>query len=159
MITFTPQNWFWAAEDGRIFSSAAGAIVPASDPAYQAWIAAGNVATPWPRDDQGGQTALALDEAMAPWGLRSGLAPRTLFTPREVIQTLFTPAEQQAIFQAAQTPAGWQISMFITLVTATPQVDITNADFVTDVGIVQTAGLITADRAKQILAGTPAPTT
>lgn len=84
------------------------------------------------------------------------IPPRTLFSPREIIETLFTAGEQQAIFTAAQTPAGWQMAKFIALVTATPMVDITADEFVADVGVVQAAGLLTSARAAQVLAGTPA---
>ena len=80
----------------------------------------------------------------------------TTFTPRAFIETLFTPAEQQAIYTAAQTPAGWQIAMFISLVTASPVINLSDPELIKDIGIVQTVGILTAPRAAQILAGTPA---
>lgn len=81
-------------------------------------------------------------------------APKTVFSARDFIQKLFTSGEQQAIFTAAQT--NWQISRFITLVSSGP-VDITTDEVKADVAAVQAAGLITSDRAAQILAGTAAP--
>lgn len=78
-------------------------------------------------------------------------APIT-FTPRAFIETLFTPAEQQAIYTAAQT--NWQMAMFISLVTASPFIDLSNPELIRDIGIVQAAGILTAPRAAQILAGT-----
>lgn len=79
--------------------------------------------------------------------------PQTVFPSRVLMQTLFTETEQQAIFQAAQTPAGWQIFKFITFLAATPQVDIADPEFVADIEATVAAGLLTAPRAAQILAG------
>jgi hypothetical protein len=41
---FTPANWYWfvAGDQTRAFSSASGDYVPAADPTFQAWLAAGN---------------------------------------------------------------------------------------------------------------------
>jgi hypothetical protein len=78
------------------------------------------------------------------------------FTPRQFIETLFTPAEQQAIFTAAQQPSGWQIAMFISLVSASPSVSLSDPELIKDIGVVQAAGILTAPRAAQILAGIPA---
>ena len=80
--------------------------------------------------------------------------PQTLFTPREFI-ALFTPAEQTALFKARQTSV--EVDMFITLAMA-GNVDVTNAEVVADIGAIEAAGLVTASRAKQILAGTAAST-
>lgn len=92
---------------------------------------------------------------MAQAGWEKFVPPQVVWTPRALIETLFTAAEQQAIFTAAQT--NWQISKFISLVTATPQVNIQDPEFVGDINAVAQAGLLTSDRAAQILAGTPAP--
>ena len=76
-----------------------------------------------------------------------------LFTPREFM-ALFTAAEQTAIFTARRTSV--QVDQFITLAMA-GNVDLTNAEVIADIGALEQAGLIMADRAKQILAGTAAP--
>ena len=73
MRSFQPRAWYWSGPLG-VFSSAAKAIVPATDAPYQAWRAAGGAPTPWPRDDSGAQTAAALDAVLAPYGLTTGLA-------------------------------------------------------------------------------------
>jgi len=79
--------------------------------------------------------------------------PRTVFSAREFIQNMFTDAERQVLFTARQT--NWQIDEFITLVSAGP-VDVRDPQVIADIGVVESAGLLTAARAAQILAGTPA---
>ena len=65
-MLYDPKNWYWLAEDGRLFSSAVAAQVPKTDPAYAAWREAGGFPTTWPRDDAGEQTDAALQEVLAP---------------------------------------------------------------------------------------------
>jgi hypothetical protein len=52
-------DWYWLADDGRVFSSARRVTVDESDAAYQSFLQ-GGPATPWPRDDAGNQTDPAL---------------------------------------------------------------------------------------------------
>jgi uncharacterized protein DUF4376 len=66
---FNPMDWYWLADDSRVFGSAKQAIVTDADPDYQAWVAAGGDATPWPRDDAGNQTNDALQAVLAPYNL------------------------------------------------------------------------------------------
>ena len=63
-----PSNWYWLAEDGRVFASARQQIVTVEDEGYMAWRTAASP-TPWPRDDDGAQTDTALQEVLAPYGL------------------------------------------------------------------------------------------
>ena len=72
MSNYNPFNWYWLAEDGRIFSSAVQAIVPATNPGYVAFIEA-TAPTPWPRDDNGNQTSDELGKVLAPYGMFSDL--------------------------------------------------------------------------------------
>jgi hypothetical protein len=72
MQTFNPANWYWLADDGRVYSSARQIVVNVSDPGYVAWVAA-NTATPWPRDGAGNQTDAALQDVVAPYGLFANL--------------------------------------------------------------------------------------
>jgi hypothetical protein len=73
---YNPANWYWDGPLG-VFSSARGKIVPANDPAYEAW-AATNAPTPWPPNESGAQTAAALDEVLVAAGLpATGLGPAT----------------------------------------------------------------------------------
>lgn len=78
MIHYEPNRWYWKDATGRIFSSGAGAVVPADDAGYGAWLASGRLPTPWPKDEAGAQTPEALDEVLAPYGLKTGLAATSL---------------------------------------------------------------------------------
>ncbi|MBR0871211.1 DUF4376 domain-containing protein [Bradyrhizobium tropiciagri] len=66
---YDPFNWYWLADDGRLFSSAVQAVVPADDAAYQAWRAGGRAATRWPADAAGLQTTMSLQDVLTPYGL------------------------------------------------------------------------------------------
>lgn len=72
-MRYDPFNWYWKADDGRIFSSIRSAIVAADDATYQAWLAAGFAPTPWPRDTAGNQSTAALQEVLTPYGLFADL--------------------------------------------------------------------------------------
>lgn len=47
MSEYTPSNWYWyvAGDQSQAYSSVIGDFVQASDPTFQAWIAAGNTPT------------------------------------------------------------------------------------------------------------------
>lgn len=66
---FNWRDWYWLAEDGRVYSSKRQLIVTTSDDGYIAWIAAVGGATAWPRDDSGNQTDAALLAVVGPYGL------------------------------------------------------------------------------------------
>jgi hypothetical protein len=63
------NDWYWLADDGRLWHSGRQAIVPTSDQAYADWIAVGWVATIWPRDTAGNQTDPALQAVVGQYGL------------------------------------------------------------------------------------------
>jgi hypothetical protein len=65
-------NWYWLADDGRIFASASETQVASDDAAYVAWCNTYR-ATPWPRDDAGNQTDAALQDVLEPHGLFANL--------------------------------------------------------------------------------------
>ena len=73
MFSDNPKNWYWLADDGRVFSSATETIVTADDATYAEWIAAGNVPSAWPRDDAGNQTDAALQDVLTPYGMFANL--------------------------------------------------------------------------------------
>lgn len=76
-MIYAASNWYWAGTLG-LYSSAAAALVAPTAPAYLAWIASGGVATPWPVDATGAQTAAALDAVLTAARLpASGLVPPT----------------------------------------------------------------------------------
>jgi hypothetical protein len=65
---YDPRDWYWHAEDGRIYSSARQVVITDSDPTYAEWIRIGYVSTSWPRDLEGKQTDDALREVLTPIG-------------------------------------------------------------------------------------------
>jgi hypothetical protein len=64
-MAFNPYNWYWLADDGRIFSSLQQAQVPNTDQGYVDFCQV-NQPTPWPYDDQGAQTDASLQAALDP---------------------------------------------------------------------------------------------
>ena len=75
-MQYTPTNWYWIAENGRIYSSAKQAIITSKDDDFIKWQASGYLPTPWPKDAHGQQSDAALAEVIAPFGLK--LFPKTL---------------------------------------------------------------------------------
>jgi hypothetical protein len=67
-----PTNWYWLADDGRIYSSASQSQVPASDQGYVDWSDT-YTPTPWPRDDAGNQTDASLQDVLGPYNLFANL--------------------------------------------------------------------------------------
>ncbi|MFH0298345.1 hypothetical protein AAFX91_14100 [Bradyrhizobium sp. 31Argb] len=60
-MTFDVRNWYWIADDGRVFGSVQRMVVTEDDPDYVAWVGKiGERAYPWPRDVDGNQTEAAL---------------------------------------------------------------------------------------------------
>lgn len=78
MSKYNPHDWYWKDDGGKIFSSAAEALVSDTDPKFKAWLARGLQPTRWPVDDTGTQTAAALDEVLAAHGLSTGLTADSL---------------------------------------------------------------------------------
>jgi len=70
MISFyNPYNWFWIADDNRVFGSQTQTISDNADPDYLAWTEAGNLPTVWPRDAAGNQTVESLQEVLTPYDI------------------------------------------------------------------------------------------
>ena len=69
MREFAPHDWYWLADDGRLYASARQAVVPGRDATYLAWRKAGGRPTRWPVNDNGAQTEAALQEVLSPYGL------------------------------------------------------------------------------------------
>lgn len=67
-MTYNPFNWYWLADDERVYASARQLIVDSTDADYVAWDA-DNTATPWPRDSVGNQTNPSLQDTLAPYRL------------------------------------------------------------------------------------------
>ena len=115
---YNARAWYWIGQPAGqsasvIFSSASQSLVPATDPAYVAWLAAGYLPTPWPKDETGAVTTLALDEVLAPYGLSTGLTAPTQAqlvaaliaaasaASASIVSQVFPDAAHQAAFQNA----------------------------------------------------------
>lgn len=61
-------NWYWLADDGRVWGSQSESLLSADDATYKAWASDGTVPTPWPRDDAGHQTDASLQAVVDPFG-------------------------------------------------------------------------------------------
>ena len=70
---YIPQDWYWLATDGRLYSSSRQSIVPALDETYIGWMADGTRPTAWPRDEDGRQTNASLQDVLTPFGLFASL--------------------------------------------------------------------------------------
>jgi hypothetical protein len=68
MISYNPYDWYWLADDQRVFSSARQIIVPVDDPDYVNFQAVA-APTAWPRDNAGNQTDAALQDVLTPYGV------------------------------------------------------------------------------------------
>lgn len=73
-MTYNPYDWYWLAEDGRLFSSARQAVLDEADEDYLDWTEAGGLATAWPCDAAGAQTSAALQDVVGVYGLSVTLA-------------------------------------------------------------------------------------
>jgi hypothetical protein len=71
MPNYDPLDWYWSADDGRLFGSARRGLVsePETDQSFTDWLSAGGVPTSWPRDAEGDQTDAALQSVLQPYGL------------------------------------------------------------------------------------------
>jgi hypothetical protein len=66
---YNPLNWYWASDDGRVYSSRRDVIVGNDDEEYKAWKGDHERApTFWPRDADGKETVEALRDVMAAYG-------------------------------------------------------------------------------------------
>jgi hypothetical protein len=68
-MSYTPENWYWIDDTGRLYSSLAESLVEEDNAAFQSWLESGNHPTPWPRDEAGDQTDTALLEVISSYGL------------------------------------------------------------------------------------------
>lgn len=64
-----PFQWFWQADDGRVYSAAARSLVSEDDGEFSDFKSSGRKPTRWPVDDAGAQTDAALNEVLSAYGL------------------------------------------------------------------------------------------
>jgi len=76
-----PTDWYWRAQDGRVYASKRQVVVTAGDTQYAEWVEAGGVATAWPRDDGGLETDAALLDVLTPYGM---VIPGAVIVPASV---------------------------------------------------------------------------
>lgn len=69
---FTPRDWYWVHQDGRIYASGRQAIVVADDAGFVAAEAAGRF-TRWPADEDGEQTDAMLQGVLDSYSLHLSL--------------------------------------------------------------------------------------
>ena len=69
MKPYNGRSWFWLADDGRVYGSAANEVGTADDAAYKAFIRDGSSATLWPRDDEGNQTLASMQDVVSGFSL------------------------------------------------------------------------------------------
>ena len=66
-------DWYWKANDGRVYSSKRSALIYPYDSGYLAFVAKYGAASPWPIDAQGNQTNQALREVLSAYGIANSL--------------------------------------------------------------------------------------
>ena len=69
---YNPYDWYWLADDGRLYSSKRNIVVDVNDATYIAWVAApfqGHWRQNWPRDEVGDQTTETMQLVMTPYDI------------------------------------------------------------------------------------------
>jgi hypothetical protein len=67
-MKYDPTNWYWLADDGRVFASARQIIVAEDDADYLAFKQMA-MPTQWPRDMAGDQTDAELQTVLQPYNI------------------------------------------------------------------------------------------
>lgn len=148
-MTYDPKDWYWVADDGRIFSSRAQSSVGEDDAEFVSW-SENRVPTPWPRDDAGEQTDAALNAVLAPYGSSvSGALPAKMSFLQ--FMDLFTEAEQLAIAGAAMTDAATKL--WYDRAVGAQFIDLGDERLVAGLQKIVDANLLTATRRNRILNG------
>lgn len=72
-MIYHPSNWYWLADDGRVYSGPKQQPVGNTDEDYLAYVSEGQFVRPWPRDIEGEQTTAALQDILTPYGMFADL--------------------------------------------------------------------------------------
>lgn len=64
-----PRDWYWLKQDGTVYSSRRQREYAASDADYNAWLAAGNLPTAYPKDLAGADSEADLSAVLAAYGM------------------------------------------------------------------------------------------
>lgn len=68
-MNYTPQNWYWLADDGRLYSSLEKQTISPENPIFLEWKQSGGIPTRWPVDENNVQTDAPLADVLAAHGL------------------------------------------------------------------------------------------
>lgn len=93
---YTPLDWYWLADDGRVYASGRKIITDQTDAGFVAAQVAGAV-TRWPADDAGTQTDAALSDVIGRYGLTIpgyAMVPESVSSAQAKIQCLRTPGAE-----------------------------------------------------------------
>lgn len=68
---YDPYDWYWKADDGRLYGSKRQTIVTEADADFVAWQGDEPKGQPqaWPRDEGGAQTTASMQAVMNAYGL------------------------------------------------------------------------------------------
>lgn len=67
-----PRDWYWLADDGRLYSSRHQRLVTDNNGGYIDWKAEGRIPTRWPEDDAAAQTDASLLDVVSAYNLVIG---------------------------------------------------------------------------------------
>jgi hypothetical protein len=119
---FNPFNWYWLADDTRVYASGRQLTINSADPEYVEW-ATSMQPSEWPRDEVGNQTAAVMQEVMSQYGLtvdlyyyaakvrgekeNTGISAQGVLLPSDVAtQAQVSAAYTQSLDDAAATYSG-----------------------------------------------------
>ncbi|MDO9711039.1 hypothetical protein [Paracraurococcus lichenis] len=144
MMNHSPDKWFWivGSDADRVYSSAAAQYVPVTDESYTAFVEAGGFATRIINEDE-------LKDVFAQQYPAGWHFPKTRLTGLEFMNRLSTE-ESAAIATAAQSNAS--VLVWLLKLSAATYVDLTDQQTIEGVNAIKAAGLLTADRAAELLA-------
>lgn len=72
-MTFNPSNWYFTADDGRVFSTARMLTTDANDAGYLAFVATNGGSARWPVDEGGAQTVASIQDVLSAHGMFADL--------------------------------------------------------------------------------------
>ena len=134
---FTVQN---QSPSTQVWSTAANAYVPLTDAGYQAFLANGNITTVYDTDTD-------LSAYLIAQGVKPPVNPSVISALD--FHNRFTPTESMTITEAALSNA--TIMGFYLFAAMAGSINLANSVVTEGVGMLASAGLITTDRATQIL--------
>ncbi|MCO6414827.1 hypothetical protein JYK14_01355 [Siccirubricoccus sp. KC 17139] len=143
-IPYEPKSWFWVVggDEEQVYSSAAAAYVPVSDPAYTAWLEAGGYASRI-------GTEAELEEVLAeayPEGWKD-YVPTVTVTPLEFMDR-FTTEEKAAVAAAAQADA--TVLLWMMTMAAAQEVVLGDDKVTAGIDALVQAGILTEERGAAI---------